>query len=290
MPPIDIWTNNRSEIQRLIEEHLPQNSCLFGRVNNGKFRVFARDANTRTSLIDFLTERKYEYEFNSYTPSDEKMINVIIKGLDHIDDPEIIIENLTYEGFVPHKVQKRVTGYMRKNNIKSNLWHIVLLPNTDTKALFEIRVIENAIVKFEFLKKPEIIQCRRCQRLFHSASNCHLPYRCVKCVTSHEPGQCISNTNPNKFKPKCVNCKGNHTANDVKNCPYLQKALERKDEQKTNKQKGQNKQAANKKATTTNPGTSYADTLKNNTARGAPSNNTINNKGNTFEIFQGLAM
>lgn len=196
-PPIDIWTSNRSEIQRVIQQRIPSNSCLFGRVNNGKFRVFPADNKTRVILINFLSKRKYQ--FNTYTPTDEKIINVVIKGLDHIDDPDIIKENLAAEGFVPHKVQKHITGYMRKNQVKSNLWHVILQPNTDTKALFGIKVIENAIVKFEFLKKTSIIQCKRCQRLFHSASNCNLPYRCVKCTKSHEPGQCSSNTDSNKF-------------------------------------------------------------------------------------------
>ena len=130
-----------------------KNSCLFGRINNKKFRIFPRDTETHQSVINFLTKRKYD--FNTYTPINEKIINVIIKGLDHIDDADIVKENLVDIGFVPHKVQKHITGYMRKNEIKSNLWHIVLQPNTNVKELFKVKVIENAIVKFEFMKKPE---------------------------------------------------------------------------------------------------------------------------------------
>lgn len=226
VPPIDIWAVNRAEIQRLIDSTLPKDSCLFSRINNAKFRVIPRDATVRASVIEFLNERKNE--FNTYTPSDEKIVNVLIRGLDHVDDEQIILDALAENNFVPHKVQKYVTGYMRHNKIKSNLWLITLQPNTDTNELFKIKAIEHAIIKWEFLKKPKIMQCKRCQRLFHSASNCKLEYRCVKCIEQHEPGQCKIDGN-NKLKPKYVNCKGEHTANDFKNCPYFQKAIERQD-------------------------------------------------------------
>lgn len=231
IPPIDIWTDNRAEIQRQILTNINANSCLFGRVNNGKFRVFPNDTETKAKVIDFLNQHKIEY--NTYTANNEKMINVLIKGLDHVDEPQTIQEELAAKGFSPIKIQKHTTGYMRKNNIKSNLWLILLQPNTDTKELFKIRSIDHAIIKFEFLKKPVLIQCRRCQRFNHSASNCCLPYRCVKCTDLHEPGQCKSNKNKNKFKPKCVNCQGAHTANDAANCPAFKKAIELK----MNKQK-----------------------------------------------------
>lgn len=244
IPPVDIWTHDRANIQKAIQSNLPKDSCLFGRVNNGKFRVFPKDAATRADLIKFIEGKNIGY--NTYTPSAEKMINVLIKGLDHIDDANVIEEELANKGFTPHKIQKHVTGYMRKNNIKSSLWHIVLLPNTDTKELFGIKVIDNAIVKFEFLRKPKVIQCRRCQRFNHSASNCSLPYRCVKCTESHEPGKCKSETSGNKFKPKCVNCQGNHTANDAANCAIFKRAIELK----TNKQNEPSKKSESKPAST----------------------------------------
>lgn len=260
IPPIDIWTENRAEIQRIIQANFQPNSCVFGRVNNGKFRVFPKNCEVRDSIIEFIKERSYQ--FNTYTPSDSKMINIIMKGLDHIDDQSIIEEELARRGIVPFKVEKYITGYMRKNHVKSNIWLVVLQPNTDTKALFEIRIIDQAIVKFEFLKKPKIIQCKRCQRFNHSASNCNLPYRCVKCTKEHEPGNCSNDKDVNKFKPKCVNCQGNHTANDAKNCPVFQKILAKKD-------KKEKKTEPNIKM---NKFSSFADAIKFN------KNNTVNNQ------------
>lgn len=45
-------------------------------------------------------------------------------------------------------------------------------------------------IHWEPLRKPEITQCRNCQSFFHSASNCYLPTRCVKCKENHEIGKC----------------------------------------------------------------------------------------------------
>lgn len=185
------------------------------------------------------------------------MINIIIKGLDHVDDPSTIEIELERNGIVPYKTEKFTTGYMRKNKVKSNLWHLILQPNTDTKSLFAIRIIDQAIVKFEFLRKPKVIQCKRCQRFNHSASNCNLPYRCVKCTNEHEPGQCKFDNETNKFKPTCVNCQGNHTANDGKNCPIFQKVI-------ANRNKGTKNTKEN------NTQKSYAELLK------TKSNNTDN--------------
>lgn len=95
-------------------------------------------------MIEYLNKKKYNY--NTYTPSDSKMINVLIKNLDHIEDANIIKDALAKKGFEPYQVKKYITGYMRKNNSKSNLWLIVLQPNTDTKELFKIRDIDHAIV------------------------------------------------------------------------------------------------------------------------------------------------
>lgn len=274
IPPVDIWCGNRSEIQNAIQSAIPSNSCLYQRINNNKFRVLPMDIETRQKVIDFAKEQNIEY--NTYTPSEEKMINVLIKGLDHIEDQNVIVDALAEKGFVPHKIQKHVTGYMRKNNIKSNLWLIVLQPNTDTKELFKIKSIESAIIKFEFLRKPKVIQCKRCQRFNHSASNCFLPYRCVKCTDKHDPGKCMSQTKGNKFKPKCVNCLGNHTANDAANCSVFKKIIE----SKLGKQKVSDKQPVLKP--TNQPSAhrttqSYADRIKMNKQQNKTNN--IESKG-----------
>lgn len=271
IPPIDVWTDKRAEIQQKIQAIVPPNSCLFGRINNAKFRVFPSDTSARLKIIDFFKEKNIE--FNTYTPNEEKMINVLIKGLDHVDDVDVIKDALAAKGFEPLKIVKHTTGYMRKNQIKSNLWLIVLQPNTDTNELFKIKAIDSAIIKFDFLRKPKVIQCRRCQRFNHSASNCSLPYRCVKCTDKHEPGKCKSESK-NKFKPKCVNCQGPHTANDAANCPAFKRTIElRASKQKEPTKKSDVKLKINKSSLRTSQ--TYAQQLNAN-----PQPNKTNDRTN----------
>lgn len=82
------------------------------------------------------------------------------------------------------------------------------------------------------MRKPALTQCKKCQRFFHAASQCHMPYRCVKCAENHAPGCCPLDQSNNKTKPKCVNCKGEHTANDAKQCPAFQRAIKLSNERK----------------------------------------------------------
>lgn len=124
---------------------------------------------------------------------------------------------------------------MRKSGIQSNIWQIVLLPKTDINTIFNIKYVAEWSVKWQIMRKPAIVQCERCQRLNHSASNCTLPYRCFKCTDIHEPGKCPYDNNRNKTKPKCVNCNGEHTANNAALCPLFKKEMRLREEKKQNK-------------------------------------------------------
>lgn len=224
VPPVDVYTNTNADdktaLIRLLKRNFDIKTFYCQTVNKSKLRIFTNGKDSRSNLITWLKERKYK--FNTYTPADEKKINVLLKNADHIDDSSVIRANLAQSGILPCRVQPYVTGYMRKNKIKSKLWHIILEPGTDIKALFKIKYIEGAVVSFEFLKKKKAVQCRRCQLFNHTASNCQLEYRCVKCIEKHLPGQCKMD-GTNKFTPKCVNCNGSHTANNLGECPYYKR-------------------------------------------------------------------
>lgn len=178
IPPIDLWTENHQATQQLLRYNMPDFSCVFTRLKKSKIRVIPKSIQVRNKLIELLRQRKINY--NTYTPSDEKM--------QKISDSSIIMESLSEHGIVPHNIQLYETGYMRKNNIKSNIWQVTLQPKTDTNTLTNIRYIAEWSVKWKLQRKRDITQCRRCQRFNHSASNCTLPYRCVKCISTHEPG------------------------------------------------------------------------------------------------------
>lgn len=171
---------------------------------------------------------------------------------------------------------------MRKNEIQNKIWHIILQPNTDIKPFLALKNIGHQIIRIEQVRKPTIIQCKRCQRFNHAASSCNLPYRCVKCTDSHEPGMCPTNTNNNKTKPKCVNCSGEHTANNANKCPAFKRALAAKEDKKKKKTA----------VTDSNTQSTSVDTTKQNktqSEQGGPKNSNdttaSNDKKDAFKEF-----
>ncbi|EZA52006.1 hypothetical protein X777_09440 [Ooceraea biroi] len=45
----------------------------------------------------------------------------------------------------------------------------------------------NQVIRWEKLRRKNVIQCRRCQRIGPSTANCNLKFRCVKCKGNHNP-------------------------------------------------------------------------------------------------------
>ncbi|OXU16259.1 hypothetical protein TSAR_009039 [Trichomalopsis sarcophagae] len=77
-------------------------------------------------------------------------------------------------------------------------------------------------IKWELLRKKEIYQCRKCQRLGHTSSNCGLKYRCVKCKNDHKPGECgIAKESVNKSALYRVNCEEYGHPASYRGCPFI---------------------------------------------------------------------
>ena len=110
---------------------------------------------------------------------------------------------------------------------------VTLSPDSLIKNLTRRKKILHQIVYWEPLRKNQIFQCKRCQRVGHASANCNLPYRCVKCLDDHQPGQCKRTKDPtNESTVACVNCqKFGHPAIYI-GCPYLLYAQNKTNENK----------------------------------------------------------
>lgn len=78
----------------------------------------------------------------------------------------------------------RVNRFSTRESTKKKkilpIFVVQLSPDSNPAILKTIKYIAHQVVTWERLKRKEIVQCRRCQRLGHVAVNCNLPYRCVK--------------------------------------------------------------------------------------------------------------
>ncbi|CAH2087117.1 unnamed protein product [Euphydryas editha] len=143
----------------------------------------------------------------------------------------------------------------------------------DTQA-HSIKHLDHHSITWDHLRKSDLTQCKNCQRLNHTAANCSMAYRCVKCKEAHGPGNCPleKKDEANKTNVFCALCqKYGHPAN-YKGCPKykevkLKNALIVKKDNNTNNNstvKGDPTINRVREFPTIMPGRSFADSLKTN--------------------------
>lgn len=165
------------------------------------------------------------YDFHTFLTSAQKRKCFMIRGLssDFGMDCDDIREELTRAGFPDEvTVLTHITGSMRAKQSPS-LFKITVPGNFDERIFNSIRSINGVGIRFERFISGPVTQCSRCQFFFHTAAACHRPYRCVKCIENHEPGNCAK---PAESEPQCVNCSGFHTANNYQKCDYFKDKIQ----------------------------------------------------------------
>lgn len=165
----------------------------------------------------------------TYTPKNEKLPTVLIKGLDNSFEGNEILEELKLKEnkdlYTIHfiKVTRFVTKHSKITNKTLSLFLVQLSPNSKLDKLKELQHIGHLIISWEKIRKKESIQCKKCQRLGHTASNCNMEYRCVKCKDPHKPGECKLKREEKVDKQKiyCVNCDNYGQPASYIGCPKL---------------------------------------------------------------------
>ncbi|CAD6212894.1 GSCOCG00011074001-RA-CDS [Cotesia congregata] len=144
-------------------------------------------------------------------------------------------------------------------------------PDSKRNGVHAIKSLDHHIITWEALRKSEIVQCKNCQRFNHTAANCNLEYRCVKCNTPHGPGECQlkkPDDTTDRSNLFCVLCHTNGHAASYKGCTKY-KEIKTKNQQaktKTDINKTINQEAEKsrtRKFQTIDPDISYAENFKN---------------------------
>lgn len=176
--------------------------------------------------------------------------------------------DLNSQNFEILEISRFETKFHIENEIDSKMVKVILPENTDTKAFEKIRFILHMRVYIQTLKPSKILQCKRCQRLHHSATYCNFPYRCVKCTDGHQPGECKLNAVGNTVKPKCCDCGGEHIASSYK-CKVIATEIEKSKGKKSQDdrkifQNANRKVTANVNNASTSSGKSFAGVIREN--------------------------
>lgn len=266
VPPIFVSLEKCDEhtlLKTINSAEINQNSMKLFPAANQRVRLQVNNIEDYDKVHNLLKEKRLD--LHTHAVKERIKPVYIIKNLCKNFSLDEIKESIKEYNFEVDQITRFETNNHRANNIDSKMVKVTLPEMTDTKAFEKIRYLMHVRVYIESLKPALVLQCKRCQRINHSATYCTYPYRCVKCIDNHEPGQCKLNAPGNTYKPKCCNCGGEHAASSY-DCKVLREAINNKTERKKqdNKKLFKNNNVQRSTSAPTNANTSFANIVKNN--------------------------
>lgn len=224
VPPIYIFNESLNDISNYLQQKLKIANFAIKKINAGKIALTVNDIDDYYIAKTKLNEERIA-NF-SFTPNLDKNKTFILRGLDGNENPDDILDglkslNVNNVQFV--KVTQFSTPQSVKNGILLPLFLVQITAKSEESQLMKIDKLNRIVVKWEKLKHKESSQCRRCQRMGHTAVNCNMPYRCVKCNDDHEPGQCKLNQNQKHDLNQlfCVSCNEFGHPASYRGCPKI---------------------------------------------------------------------
>lgn len=227
----------------LMQDIQDTKKILTSELNIDKYTIQQNRNKTTTLKLDSIADYKKANEiFKStqtmhftFTPKSEKPKSFVLRGLSNNTEEQEIQKELD-EMNIPNvkivNVRRIITRKSEAENFKIPLFVVQTSPDSIAANLLKIRFLDHVVVHWEPLKKRLYTQCRRCQRLNHVSANCQMPYRCVKCGESHEPGKCKITVNSQRTELFCILCQSYGHPASFSGCPKIKQHLENIEKQK----------------------------------------------------------
>ena len=214
------------------------------RIHSGKHVLYLQRRNDYAKAKNILTATNTAYY--TYTPKSQKPHTYLLKGLGNSFTEAEILEDLKalkIEEVNFTKVSRFTTRKSRENNILLPIYIIQVSPDSNIGTLLKINRLNYLKIAWEKIKKNDITQCYKCQRIGHTAQNCNLKYSYVKCTEPHGPGECKIKKEVAVCKEKiyCVNCKNFGHPASYKGCPKLAELRKKLNEKNHQSEKNKNR-------------------------------------------------
>lgn len=220
-PPPPVMAYNLDTKKCIDELKITLGHDKFGlvRINKNCTKVVTHSLDDFKKTCNLMQEGKAEHF--TFTPKEEQKTGLLLKGVDRSYDETDI--KCALESSNKQINISKIVKFGKPNEQAPPMWLIQFEPGGDIKSVLETGYLLNQKVSFERLRGGHILQCRRCQRFGHSAANCRLKFRCLKCTENHGPGECQNVRNEDGTNPSapaaCVNCgQVGHPAN-FRGCP-----------------------------------------------------------------------
>lgn len=226
-PPRMIMDQDPKDTSRLLRETLGISDFTIKRNRNDTAILKLNSFEDFKKANDTLVQT--ETLFYTFTPKSEKVKSFVLRGPNNsYEELEVraLLEEKNIENLTIMKVRRVVNSKSIRENYKIPLFVVQISPDSESSSLLKIKHLDHIMINWESLRKRLYTQCRRCQRLNHVSANCHMPFRCVKCGGSHEPGKCQIPANSDRASLFCVLCSQHGHPSSYSKCPTIVKHLE----------------------------------------------------------------
>lgn len=221
LPPIVAY---QVDLKILRSEMAKLNSTDYTIINGANDnRVLLKSDNLKTynDLKTTLASGKVNYF--TYTPKNERGVNVILKFVPYDFEIEDIKAEFEYLGVLGNI--ENITRLNDFGKAKFNYFIIKLKPDVLPGPYFNIKKMFNTFVRIELFNRSSIVQCYNCQRPGHVAENCRMPSRCVKCSLNHPDGECSVTSDHGRKSLTCALCNLKGHPASYRGCSIIKKIV-----------------------------------------------------------------
>ena len=223
VPPIVVYglLTKHTEALAKIKPDLTDELTIKYRGN--RMLMYTKNMVDYKTLLEKLSNSEVEY--HTYTPKSEAEPRMVLKSI----PPNVTAEEIESDLVSKKLKTKSIVQMIKKDNdntqIKLPLYIVTFDKSVNISDIVKNSKICNCIIQWEKFKNVKgVTQCFKCQQFGHIAKNCFREPKCMKCAQSHNSKDCpVIHTEI----VKCVNCAGNHMAND-KTCAIFNKVLNKR--------------------------------------------------------------
>ncbi|GFW97915.1 nucleic-acid-binding protein from transposon X-element [Trichonephila clavipes] len=164
------------------------------------FKLFPNTDDESRSLTHF-SESDKEYEFYIIPPKENKLLKIVIKGLPRVTLPAEITLDLEELGFTVTNCNQLIS---KRTKLELPFFLVTLPRNEFNATIHDLTHLGHLQIRVEGYSIRGVTQCYKCNNFFHTAANCFMEPRCLKCGKEHTTKDCeITNRVDN---PYCINC------------------------------------------------------------------------------------
>ncbi|GFU74851.1 uncharacterized protein TNCV_4961791 [Trichonephila clavipes] len=210
---LKVSKNYREQI-KIITETFPD---LQIKTAGDYFKLYPNNIDQSRSLSHFLESDK-QFQFYTVPIIENKPLKVVIKGLPRVTLPEEITIDLEELGFTVTSCTQMIS---KRTKLELPFFLITLPRNDFNLTIRQLTHLHYLKISVEGYSIRGVTQCYKCNNFYHTAANCFMQPRCIKCGKDHMTKDCaITEKVDNPF---CINCHVyGHTACYTK-CPRFPK-------------------------------------------------------------------